>query len=102
MLTSKTDYVMADSWECRFTKRTDTTATCKAAESWMTPQWRLAPQSFGVLSLFAASLYLARESVLAVKVIDEEMDHRHAIARMRKREEKADAKADTKDAPEPL
>lgn len=56
----------------------------------------------GVLSLFAASLYLARESVLAVKVIDEEMDHRHAIARMRKREEKADAKADTKDTPEPL
>lgn len=42
----------------------------------------------GVLSLFAASLYLARESVLAVKVIDEEMDHRHAIARMRRREEK--------------
>lgn len=44
----------------------------------------------GVLSLFAASLYLARESALAVKVIDEEMDHRHAIARMRKREEKLD------------
>lgn len=45
----------------------------------------------GVLSLFAASLYMARESMLAVKAIDEEMDHRHAIARMRKREEKADA-----------
>ncbi len=50
----------------------------------------------GVLSLFAASLYLARESMLAVRSIDEEMDHRHAIARMRKREEKADAKADDK------
>lgn len=48
----------------------------------------------GVLSLFAASLYLARESMLAVRSIDEEMDHRHAIARMRKREEKLDAKAD--------
>ena len=45
----------------------------------------------GVLSLFAASLYLARESMLAVRSIDEEMDHRHAIARMRKREEKLDA-----------
>lgn len=45
----------------------------------------------GVLSLFAASLYMARESMLAVKAIDEEMDHRHAIARMRKREEKLDA-----------
>jgi hypothetical protein len=44
----------------------------------------------GVLSLFAASLYLARESVLAVKVIDEEMDHRHAIARMRRREDRQD------------
>jgi hypothetical protein len=44
----------------------------------------------GVLSLFAASLYLARESVLAVKVIEEEMDHRHAIARMRRREETLD------------
>ena len=44
----------------------------------------------GVLSLFAASLYLARESMLAVRVIDEEMDHRHAIARMRKRAEQAD------------
>jgi len=51
----------------------------------------------GVLSLFSASLYLARESTLAVKVIDEEMDHRYAIARMRKREEKLDqsAAADT-------
>jgi len=39
----------------------------------------------GVLSMFAASLFLARESMLAVRVIDEEMDHRHAIARMRRR-----------------
>lgn len=50
--------------------------------------------ALGVLALFAASLFLARESNLAVRVIDEEMDHRHAIARMRKREEKADAKAE--------
>lgn len=42
--------------------------------------------ALGVLALFAASLFLARESNLAVRVIDEEMDHRHAIARMRKRE----------------
>lgn len=49
---------------------------------------------FGVLSMFAASLCLARESMLAVRAIDEEMDHRHAIARMRRREEKIDAKAD--------
>ena len=50
--------------------------------------------ALGVLSLFAGSLYLSRESNLAVKVIDEEMDHRYAIARMRKREEKIDAKAE--------
>lgn len=49
----------------------------------------------GVLSLFAASLYLARESMLAVKVIDQEMDHRYAIARMRKREEQLDRSAAT-------
>ncbi len=42
----------------------------------------------GVLCLFTASLYLARESILAVKATDEEMDHRHAIARIRRREEK--------------
>ena len=46
--------------------------------------------ALGVLAMFAASLYLSRESNLAVGVIDEEMDHRHAIARMRKREEKLD------------
>ena len=40
----------------------------------------------GVLAMFAASLCLAREATLAVAVINEEMDHRHAIARMRKRE----------------
>ena len=47
----------------------------------------------GVLSLFAASLYLARESLLAVKAIDEEMDHRYATARMRRREKKLDEDA---------
>lgn len=50
--------------------------------------------ALGVLALFAASLYLARESNLAMRVIDEEMDHRYAVARMRKREEKLDAEAD--------
>lgn len=45
---------------------------------------------FGVLSLFAASLFLARESMLAVRAIDEEMDHRHANARMRRREARPD------------
>lgn len=45
---------------------------------------------FGVLSLFAASLFLARESMLAVRAIDEEMDHRHANARMRRREGRPD------------
>lgn len=48
----------------------------------------------GVLSMFAASLYLARESRLAVKAVNEEMDHRHAIARMRKREEKMEPPGD--------
>lgn len=42
---------------------------------------------FGVLAMFAASLCLAREATLAVATVNEEMDHRHAIARMRKREE---------------
>ncbi|MEO6365085.1 MAG: DUF2721 domain-containing protein [Luteimonas sp.] len=39
----------------------------------------------GVLAMFAASLFLAREATLAVAAVNEEMDHRHAIARMRKR-----------------
>ncbi|MDQ3228890.1 MAG: DUF2721 domain-containing protein, partial [Pseudomonadota bacterium] len=38
---------------------------------------------FGVLAMFAASLLLAREATLAVATVNEEMDHRHAIARMR-------------------
>ncbi|MCL1633616.1 DUF2721 domain-containing protein [Luteimonas sp. SX5] len=49
---------------------------------------------FGVLALFAASLCLARESTLAITAINEEMDHRYAIARMRKREQHADAQAE--------
>ncbi|NDK37457.1 DUF2721 domain-containing protein [Pseudoxanthomonas gei] len=36
--------------------------------------------SLGVLAMFAASILLARESTLAVKAVNEEMDHRH-IAR---------------------
>ncbi|MDQ3056466.1 MAG: DUF2721 domain-containing protein [Pseudomonadota bacterium] len=42
---------------------------------------------FGVLAMFAASLLLAREATLAVATVNEEMDHWHAIARMRKRGE---------------
>lgn len=34
----------------------------------------------GVLAMFAASLYLSRESSLAVQAINEEMDHAHARA----------------------
>ena len=49
--------------------------------------------ALGVLSLFAASLCLSRESMLAMRAVDEEMDHRHAIARMRKREEKPEHEA---------
>ncbi len=45
----------------------------------------------GVLAMFAASLCLAREATLAVATVNEEMDHRHAIARMRKRAEPARA-----------
>ncbi|MET0808370.1 MAG: DUF2721 domain-containing protein [Pseudoxanthomonas sp.] len=33
--------------------------------------------SMGVLAMFAASILLARESTLAVKAVNEEMDHRH-------------------------
>ncbi|MEO8367532.1 MAG: DUF2721 domain-containing protein [Pseudoxanthomonas sp.] len=33
--------------------------------------------AIGVLAMFAASLLLARESSLAVKAVNEEMDHRH-------------------------
>ena len=33
--------------------------------------------SLGVLAMFAASILLARESTLAVKAVNEEMDHRH-------------------------
>jgi uncharacterized membrane protein len=48
----------------------------------------------GVLAMFAASLCLARESTLAVGAINEEMDHRYAIARMRKREQHPGAKTE--------
>ncbi|MEP6634626.1 MAG: hypothetical protein ABJA62_10515, partial [Luteimonas sp.] len=41
----------------------------------------------GVVSMFLASVSLAREATLAVAAVNEEMDHRHAIARMRRREE---------------
>ncbi len=37
--------------------------------------------SLGVLAMFAASLLLARESTLAVKAVNEEMDHRHVARR---------------------
>ena len=50
--------------------------------------------AFGVLAMFAASLYLAREARMAVATINEEMDHRYAIARMRKREQAADKAAE--------
>ncbi|QWP75045.1 DUF2721 domain-containing protein [Lysobacter sp. K5869] len=36
--------------------------------------------ALGVLSMFAASLLLARESSLAVEAVNEEMDHGHASA----------------------
>ncbi|KRB08504.1 DUF2721 domain-containing protein [Lysobacter sp. Root690] len=39
--------------------------------------------AFGVLSMFAASLLLARESSLAVEAVNEEMDHGHASAMKR-------------------
>lgn len=42
------------------------------------PTWLAA---LGVLSMFAASLLLARESTLAVTAINEEMDHRHGKRR---------------------
>ena len=35
----------------------------------------------GVLAMFTASLLLARESTLAVKAVNEEMDHRHVARR---------------------
>lgn len=37
--------------------------------------------ALGVLAMFAASLLLARESTLAVKAVNEEMDHRHLAKR---------------------
>jgi hypothetical protein len=37
----------------------------------------------GVLAMFTASLYLSRESTLAVQTINEEMDHAHARATRR-------------------
>lgn len=47
--------------------------------------------ALGVLSLFASSVFLSRESMLAVQAINDEMDHRHATARMKRREAAADA-----------
>ena len=37
----------------------------------------------GVLSMFAASVLLSRESVLAVRLVNDEMDHAHARAKRR-------------------
>jgi hypothetical protein len=37
----------------------------------------------GVLSMFAASVLLSRESALAVRLVNDEMDHAHARARQR-------------------
>ena len=37
--------------------------------------------ALGVLAMFAASILLARESTLAVKAVNEEMDHRHLAKR---------------------
>ena len=37
----------------------------------------------GVLSMFTASVLLSRESVLAVRLVNDEMDHAHARARRR-------------------
>jgi hypothetical protein len=37
----------------------------------------------GVLSMFAASVLLARESALAVRLVNDEMDHAHTRARRR-------------------
>lgn len=37
--------------------------------------------ALGVLAMFAASILLARESTLAVKAVNEEMDHRHIARR---------------------
>ena len=39
----------------------------------------------GVLAMFAASLYLSRESTLAVQTLNEEMDHAHARVRAARR-----------------
>ncbi|MDQ3286658.1 MAG: DUF2721 domain-containing protein [Pseudomonadota bacterium] len=39
---------------------------------------------FGVLAMFAASLYLSRESTMAVQAINEEMDHAHTRAARRR------------------
>lgn len=39
----------------------------------------------GVLTMFAASLSLARESALAVSALNEEMDHAHQHARSKRR-----------------
>ena len=39
-------------------------------------------RSLGVLAMFAASILLARESTLAVKAVNEEMDHRHVTRHM--------------------
>ncbi|RDZ28486.1 DUF2721 domain-containing protein [Lysobacter silvisoli] len=39
---------------------------------------------FGVLAMFAASLLLARESSLAVEAVNEEMDHGHRRASVRR------------------
>ena len=60
------------------------TSLMLAADAFLAHRLGVAPMvlaALGVLAMFAASLLLARESTLAVRAVNEEMDHRHVARR---------------------
>jgi hypothetical protein len=62
------------------------TSLCVAFDAFIGYRLGLLPTAFavlGVLAMFAASLFLSRESTLAVQTLNEEMDRAHARAARR-------------------
>lgn len=62
------------------------TSLCVAVDAFVGYRLQLLPTAFavlGVLSMFAASLFLSRESTIAVQTLNEEMDRAHVRAARR-------------------
>lgn len=62
------------------------TSLCVAVDAFVGYRLELLPTAFavlGVLAMFAASLFLSRESTIAVQTLNDEMDRAHARASRR-------------------